>query len=462
MFVFKQALQYKIKMAKNIIQDVIAKDRRSIRDISVNRVKRPIMRSESRKSVAEDMDDTEEREIKTSRIEKHKKAKNTDFQKMIIWIIAMLSLGFFLFSLSSYLSTATVTVTPKMEKISFDDTYMLKKNAVLSGEFQFEIMTLQKKMSKQLEATETKNLQVKAKGKIIVYNNFNSVPQKFIKNTRFESENGLIYKIPESIVVPGKTIVAGKQVPGSIETDIFADESGDKYNIKEADIKNITFKVVGLKGDRKYDYFYGRAKSGIIGGVSGLVKKVAEKTYEDALSELKAGLKSDLIKQAYSEKPESSVLLDNAFYIDFSSLPDNALGNDKIEITESATFYGIIFDKAKLSAYIASKKISNFDGTPVDLVFGDNIKINIINNSKLKPWESDSLSLNLKGETVIVWKYDRSSIQKSIAGYSKNDLNKFKLSHPEFSDVSFIVRPFWRRSLPTNPNKIKIVEFVAK
>lgn len=428
----------------------------------MNRVRRPVIRSESRKPVAEDANDIEEREIKTPRIEKRNKAKKTDFQKMIIWIIAMLSLGFFLFSLSSYLSTATVTVTPKTEKISFDDTYMLKKSAVSSGELQFEIMTLQKKMSKQLEATETKNLQVKAKGKIIVYNNFNSAPQKFIKNTRFESENGLIYKIPESIVVPGKTVVAGKQIPGSVETDIFADEPGDKYNIKEADIKNITFKVVGLKGDKKYDYFYGRAKSPIIGGVSGLVKKVAEKTYEDALSELRAGLKSELIKQAYSEKPESAVLLDNAFYIEFSSLPDNALGNDKIEITESASFYGIIFDKTKISAYMASRKIPNFDGAPVDLVFGDNIKINIINNSKLKPWESDSLSLNLKGEAGIVWKYDKSSIQKSIAGYSKNDLNKFKLSHPEFSDISFIVRPFWRRSLPVNPNKIKIVESIVK
>lgn len=450
-------------MAKNIIQDVIAKDKRSIREISVNRVSRPA-RSENKKVIAEYADnakDKAEDEIKTARAEKRKKNGKTDFSKLIIWIMAMLALAFFLFSLSSYFSTAIVTVTPKTANIIFDDSYIVKKNAE-SNELQFEVMTLEKKISKQLEATETKNVQIKASGKITVYNNLNSASQKFIKNTRFESEDGLIYKIPESIVVPGKTTVAGKQVPGSVETVIFADEPGDKYNLKISEQKTGDFKIAGLKGDKNYNYFYGRIKSDIIGGVSGAVKKVAVKTYEDALSELRAGLKSELIKQAYSEKPETSVLFENVYFMEFASLPDKALGNNKIEIAESATFYEIIFDKAKLSSYLAGKKIPNFDGAPVDLTLGDNLKANIVNDSKNKAWESDTLNLNLKGDADVVWTYDKTVLQKSLAGYSKNNLNKFKSSHPEFSDVSFIVRPFWRSSFPVNSEKIKIVNSILK
>lgn len=445
-------------MAKNIIQDVIARDKKSIRQISITSVKRPA-KIESKKIVTED---DEEKENKTGQqSEKRKKAKKTDFQKLIIWIIAMLSLGFFLFSLSSYFSTATVIVTPKTVKIAFDDSYAVKKN-ISSNELQYEMMTLQKKMSKKLEATETKDLQIKASGKITVYNNFSAAPQKFIKNTRFESENGLIYKIPESIVVPGEKTAAGKQIPGSVETIIFADETGDKYNIKASEQKNGDFKVAGFKGDKKYDYFYGRIKSDIIGGVSGLVKIVADKTYEDALSELRAGLKSELIKEAYSVKPESSVLFENAYYMDFASLPDKALGDSKVEITESATFYGIMFDKAKLSSYLAGKKIPNFDGAPVDLSFSDNAKINITSDSKTKPWESEILNFNLEGEADMLWVYDKIALQKSLAGYSKSDLDKFKTSHPEFSDANFIIRPFWRRTFPVKPDKIKIINSAPK
>ena len=187
-----------------------------------------------------------------------------------------------------------------------------------------------------------------------------------------------------------------------------------------------------------------------------MVKKVSSKAYEDALSEMRASLKSELAKEARSAKPKSAVLFDDAYFIDFVSLSDKALGGDKIEITESATFYGVIFDKTKLSSYIAGKKITNFDNAPVDLVFRDDAKISVSNDSKSKPWESETLNLNMKGEADIIWTYDKIALQKSLAEYSKSDLSKFLSAHPEFSDASFKIRPFWKRSFPANPDKIKI------
>ena len=82
----------------------------------------------------------------------------------------------------------------------------------------------------------------------------------------------MIYKIPESITVPGKKTVGGKSIPGSVETLIFADEPGEKYNLKISELKG-DFKVAGFKGDKKYDFFYGRAKTDIDGGSSGVIKK---------------------------------------------------------------------------------------------------------------------------------------------------------------------------------------------
>lgn len=445
-------------MAKNIIQDVVAKNRRSIRQISISRTRRS-PRNEARKI---DANELEEKKGEPARSESRKNIKKRNVPKIIIWTIASLSLIFLLFSATSFFSTATVTVVPKIVRVTLNDSYLARKDA-LPGELQFEVMTLRKKASKQLEATETENSRIKASGKIIVYNNFSAAPQRLIINTRFESEKGLIYKIPESIVVPGFKSVGGKRIPGSVETKVFADEPGNKYNMKVSDLKG-DFKIPGFKGDKRYDYFYARLKTDITGGASGLVKKVPAKILDDARSELRTNIKSELIKEAYATKPQSSVLFADAFFIDYASLPDSSPSADKVEISESAAFYGIIFDETKLSSYVAKKNIPDYDGSPVNLTMDNNAAVSISNNSKVNPWESDTLSLSLKGGANIVWIYDESLLRKSLAGQGTdgNNLKRVLSSHPGIKEISAKVRPIWKHSFPSNPAKINIENLTLK
>ena len=441
-------------MAKNIIQDVIVKNKRSIREISIERGGRTV-RNDMKKIDAGELG---KKKIEPSlRPERQKKIKKRNTPKMIIWTVALLSMMFLLFSITSFFSTATVAIIPKAVRVSLDDTFIARKSA-LPGELQYEIMTLQRKMSKQLDATETQNSEIKASGKIIVYNNFSAAPQKLIINTRFESEKGLTYKIPQSIIVPGVKLVGGKKVPGSIETPIFADEAGDKFNMKVSDLKG-DFKIPGFKNDKKYDYFYGRLKTDIAGGSSGKVKRVPAKILSDARAELRANIKSELLKEAFITKPKSSVLFENAYYADYVSLDDKPLGTDKIEINESATLYGIIFDEAALSSYVAKKKISDYNGAPVHLILDDNTTSELSDNSKIKPWESDTISLSLKGEANIVWTYDKALLQKSLVGQKKNDLNRILSSYPGITEMRAEVRPYWKKSFPNKPEKIKIENF---
>ena len=63
----------------------------------------------------------------------------------------------------------------------------------------------QYKAKRNLKKSGEPKAKLKSSGKIIVYNNFSSEPQRLIIRTRFESPEGLVYRIPESIVVPGKT-----------------------------------------------------------------------------------------------------------------------------------------------------------------------------------------------------------------------------------------------------------------
>ncbi|MEK9182259.1 MAG: hypothetical protein AAB781_01570 [Patescibacteria group bacterium] len=445
-------------MAKNIIQDVVAKNRRSIRQISISRTRRS-PRNEARKI---DANELEEKRGETARSESRENIKKRNVPKIIIWTIALLSLIFLLFSATSFFSTATVIIVPKIARVTLNDSYLVRKDA-LPSELQFEVMTLRKKASKQLEATETENSKIKASGKIIVYNNFSAAPQRLIINTRFESGKGLIYKIPESIVVPGFKSVGGNRIPGSVETKVFADEPGNKYNMKVSDLKG-DFKIPGFKGDKRYDYFYARLKTDIAGGTSGLIKKVPAKILDDARSELRANIKSELIKEAYATKPQSSVLFADASYIDYLSLPDSSPSADKVEISESAAFYGIIFDEDKLSSYVAKKNLPDYDGAPVNLTMDDNAAVSISNNSKVNPWESDILSLSLRGGANIVWTYDESLLRKSLAGQGtdRDNLKRILSFHSGIKEISAKVRPIWKHSFPSNPAKINIENLTLK
>ena len=60
-------------------------------------------------------------------------------------------------------------------------------------------------LSKTILRSEPKEVNQKAQGELTVYNNYSEAPQILIKNTRFQTEDGKIFRIGDSITVPGKT-----------------------------------------------------------------------------------------------------------------------------------------------------------------------------------------------------------------------------------------------------------------
>src|SRR3989344_6062534 len=122
------------------------------------------------------------------------------------------------------------TETPKQPR-----RYKLWLVAIISGE-----------ESKVVQDTKTKDVIEKAKGTVLIYNNFSSVPQRLDIDTRLEGSNGKIYKTVKKIVVPGMRSSA----PGSVEVGIYAAAGGEEYNSGPLD-----FTIFGFKGTPKYSKF---------------------------------------------------------------------------------------------------------------------------------------------------------------------------------------------------------------
>lgn len=97
----------------------------------------------------------------------------------------------------------------------------------------------------------------RAFGVMTIYNK-QSAPQRLIKNTRFESPEGVVFRITQgSVTVPAMKDGA----PGMLSVTIFADETGAKYNIQPT-----TFKIPGIKGTVAYDLVYGQSAQAMVGG----------------------------------------------------------------------------------------------------------------------------------------------------------------------------------------------------
>ncbi len=440
-------------MPKKIINDIIV-SKKSIRQIPISIEKKKKFKVE-----------TEEDEIDYENSNIQRIAKQTSWKrkpvnpKFMIWLIAIICLLALFFSISILFSSATVIISPKIQNISFDnDLYTAKTNSTGLSEISFEVLNIKQQVGEIVEATEEKEVSQKATGKIIIYNNYSSVSQRLINNTRFEAKNGKVYRINSSVIVPGyKKDTTGKVIPGSVEATVFADQAGEGYNLLQADLTG-DFKIPGFKGDPRYDSFYALLKEDIVGGFIGLQRIVADGVRATTEEIIKTKLKEQLLKELYASKPENYLFFQDGYSIAYSKLLDTAVDNNSVKINIEGSLNGIVFNNSKLAKYIADKKITDYDGLAIELIPTENLTVTFTGDDT-NLWKNDTLKIKLDGEAIIKWVYDVEAIKNDLAGKKEaeinNILNKYKNS---VTGIQVIFRPVWTRYFPDNTNKIKIQE----
>jgi hypothetical protein len=378
--------------------------------------------------------------------------------KIFLWIICIISVATLLFLLLSIFSTASITITPKEEMVTLNDTYNIISKKEIDG-LHYEVINLKRDLSEPLASDGEKNVERKAVGKAVLYNNFSTANQRLINNTRLESLDGLIYRIRQSVDIPGMETKNGIKIPGSVEVEIIADMPGEKYNMKLTDFKG-DFTIPGFKGSTKYDGFYGRLSSDITGGLIGKVKSVSDEKLSAGRAELKNTLSDGLIKDIYLQKPDQYSLFKDNYFIQFTDLPDSSSIDSDYKITEEAVIYAIIFNKDELSAFIAKNKIKNFDGSKVDILWNDNIQ-SAITGATAKPWQESSLKIKLTGDADVVWSYDKAGILSLIAGKNKSILkNILDENKNSIVEAKVNISPAWKQTLPDNIKKIQLIDSV--
>ncbi len=369
-------------------------------------------------------------------------------------VVAVLILGFG-YIISILMGGADVTVHPRHKTPTIQATFTAFKVPV--GEnLSYELLTIEADGERQVSATGEEEVSKQAKGDILIYNNFSKSPQRLIKNTRFESPNGLIYRINESVEVPGYTENSdGEIAPGVITTTVFADGTGEQYNIPPS-----KFTIPGLKGSDQFDAMYAESNTDMIGGFEGTKFIIDDDELTTTKQSLQLELRDALLQRIDEEKPAGFILYKDAITFTFKTLPATEYGDKLATIKERALLHVPIFKVSELATFLAQNTVAGYEGGPVTLP--DPLSLTFKYTSATTTLSDISvlsyIEFDLSGQTQIVWEYNEEALKNDIMGLPKTALPTVLSGYPAIEKANAEVRPFWKQSLPDDPSKINIIK----
>ncbi len=338
-------------------------------------------------------------------------------------------------------SGARVEVTPATNAAYVSGSFSATKSG---GDLPFEVITVEKTATKSVpaETTETKN--DPAQGTITIYN-AQTTPQQLIKNTRFATPAGLVFRIRESVTIPAGT----SNAPGSVTATVYADEGGEKYNVGPSD-----FTVPGLQGSKSFDLVYAKSTTAMSGGFSGTRPTVSEATKEAQGAGLQSALEADLRAGITEALPEGYIMIPGSSSTTYESLPDTAGQGNTVDVKMKGVTTAVVFPNEAIAKAVASQVIGTYSNQKV--VF-ENVDALVLTPETLGTPAGDTYRFNLTGNATIIWKIDEAAVAGAVAGKSRDSAQVMLSSFPEIDKAVLVLRPFWSQTFPQDPDRIKVV-----
>jgi hypothetical protein len=368
------------------------------------------------------------------------------------WILAAVLIivlgGLALFALRK----TTVTVVPRSHTIVFDPTTSqftaYPAATAATGTLAYTVVTSQLQDSQSVPATGTQDVETKAQGSVTVYNDYSTAPVKLIANTRFQTPDGLIFRVPDAIVVPGKT----GSTPGQVSVTLFADQSGQQYNIGPVS----RFTVPGLQSTpAMYSNIYAQSTASTTGGFSGQQAGVDPNTLANTQAALRSQLAQEAQTAASAQTGTSTTVLPGLVQITYQDLPQTAAASGSAEVNEQATIQMPVFDTNSFTQAIAQNVGEDSQGTPLTLVPGQGFAAQT--SSASTTLGSEPLLFTLAGSATLVWQLDSNALSLALAGHDQNAFDTITAGFPAIQEAHARIEPFWKTTFPSDPADINVV-----
>ncbi len=294
----------------------------------------------------------------------------------------------------------------------------------------------------------------KSRGKIVIFNEYGSLPQPLVATTRFLSENGKLFRLIKGVTVPGTTSIGGEIKPGAIEAEVIADESGEDYDIEPS-----KFSIPGFEGGPKFEKIYAKSENSMAGGKSssssGIIS-ISQLDIDNARKKVEADAKSQASEDLKSEIYEGEIVLPEAINQTIEeSIPLSKAGEAKsnFEYEVKVKNIALAFKTDDIKRAIL-KSFQEKSGMDEELHFAN---IEIEYRQTTPDFQSKSMQIKVHGKLFISPSINLADLKKEFLGKDGDQFSDVLKKYPQIEGIEISFWPkFLSKKIPQYPGQVKL------
>jgi hypothetical protein len=292
----------------------------------------------------------------------------------------------------------------------------------------------------------------KARGAVVITNDFSPQSQTLIATTRLESPDGKIFRLMETVTVPGQTTTNGRREPGAIEVKVVADEPGDAYNIAPT-----TFTIPGFKGNPKFNRFVGRSSKPMTGGTvsNENLPTVLSSDIDRALDDARAEAKKRLLSETAEELLDEERLLEETMEVRETGeiqLPIVGTAGKEFELDGTFTVRAFAVSEKALREKLFARNPYAKDGASFRTASAAISYLDV-----LPKYSEGTVVLRVRADLSYVADIDRDALRRELAGKNDDEIKGILERSASIQKMSIAFKPeFVLRSFPNDPERIII------
>jgi hypothetical protein len=366
-------------------------------------------------------------------------------------VAALVVFAAILYGITIIFGSAKINITFKKTPWSYTGNFTADKAAsrinAANNVIPAQIFSVPKNLTQLFPASGHQNVSLKAQGTVTIYNAYSSSPQTLVATTRFVTPAGKVFRLVNTILVPGAVVTNGVIVPSSIDAAIIADQAGPDYNVSST--PKLT--IPGFSGTPKYNAFYGSIASGTSGGYIGekAVPTAADITAakQAVTSSLMTALQGGLV----GSYTNNFKILPGATTMQIIKLTVNTTTDEtgRFSVFGEGTLSAIGFDETAFKAFL----LSLAQQTEASSTFN---ALALTYATATPNFTNGTLGFSLNAQGSLEPTFSVNDFSQTIAGKKISDAKDSISALPELQEGTISVWPAWLWQIPGNPKKIQM------
>ena len=381
------------------------------------------------------------------------------------WVIVMIALllavglgvGSFLI-----LPRADITVVLKTTKAESDMHFEAGtpnfRSADQTRQLQTRIIEAEKTVSQSFDTTgSATSATARAQGSVTISNSYSTEPQALVATTRILSSDGKLFRLKDTVTIPGMKTVNGQTVPGTINADVVADQPGSAYNIDAT-----TFTIPGFSSTAKQGKFSVVSDRAFVGGgstASGTIATISAGDVLKAKQTVEAMAKQQIVDELRGQLTDGEQLIPDAAEITIvasSSTPPTGVAASTFDYRVDIKARTLTFSENDIRDMILARFLAQA-GTTSHLT-ADAKDMTLEYGQPDVDFDHSILRFTVHAKAVLQPMVSIESLRQEFLGKNAGDLKAVVAQHPEIStvEVQFGSLSFLDR-VPTRANQVVIV-----